>query len=92
MTSSSFFVENQLAECDAPGEWFYRSSDRSLFFFPNSTQQGDKATVAGELIGGTIDSLVSVMGTQAEPVVGVSLRGLTFAHTGQTFLKRYMVP
>ena len=112
----SFFVENQLAELDAPAEWFYRASDRTLFFFPNSSipiasssssssssssasseeeeEQGEEEEQEeeNELIGGTLDSLISVTGTKSQPVVGLTFRGLTFSHTGVTFLKPYFIP
>ena len=37
-------------------------------------------------------SLVRIIGTQNYPVTNVTVRGITFQHSTQTFLEPYMVP
>ncbi len=80
-----WYVENIFEELDVSGEWFLDETNMRLFYFPS----GDPPS---EIIVPILDNLVTVAGTQRDPVVGISILGLSFAHTTSTFLKGYQVP
>jgi hypothetical protein len=47
---------------------------------------------AVEMVAPLLDSLIQLEGTQAEPVRDVTLSGLVFVHTAETYMKPYGVP
>ena len=96
-----FAVENLLEEIDTPGEWYHATTARKLYYWPNTTSpfRGGKLQVT---VGG-LEVVVALQGTgspqvQAEkgagvPVENITLEGLEFAHSGQSYLTRpYEVP
>lgn len=96
------YVENILEELDQPGEWFLDTHAGLLYMWPNSTAAAAAAAAGGTgaeagtaaarpLVAGVHKSVVRLAGSQAAPVVGVSLLGLTFSHTGSTFMEEYEV-
>jgi len=76
-----FFVENVLEELDAANEFYFDSEHSLLYFYPNSTAKPDSTVVVPML-----DVLISITGTQEEPVSGVTLSGLEFTATRPTYL------
>ena len=96
-TTAHRYVENILEELDQPGEWFLDTHAGLLYMWPNSTAAGGTAAQAGAapalppLVAGVHRGIVRLAGSQAAPVVGVSLLGLTFSHTGSTFMEAYEV-
>jgi hypothetical protein len=84
-TGDYMYVENVREELDAPGEWWVDVSARTLFYVANGTG----APSPDGWIAGQTDNVLTLAGTPAAPVVGVSLSGLTFAFTEPTFLKPF---
>ena len=84
----ALFVENILEELDAPGEWFWDAAAGDLYLWPNGTAPGEPPPRDGGVSAGALESLLSLTGTPAAPVTGVTLRGLTFTGTQPTFLAR----
>ena len=86
-------VENVLEELSAPGEWFFNESSRILYLIPEAGgapgPPGDLSLVA---LGPSSATLLSVLGSQAAPVVNVSLRGLGFTDAAITYLEPHGVP
>ncbi|NUQ64690.1 MAG: right-handed parallel beta-helix repeat-containing protein [Pirellulales bacterium] len=66
MIGDRYFVQNLLAELDAPGEWYLDCDQARLYFWPPADLS------SGEVSVPVTDSLVSVDGA-----AGVTLRGLT---------------
>ncbi len=78
------FVENILEELDAPGEWFLDRDRRVLSLIPPADADLNRAV----LVASGIERLVEVIGdSPQDPVEGVTLSGLTFAHTARTFMQ-----
>jgi hypothetical protein len=86
-SSPWFYVENVLAECDTPGEWFYQQSTNRLFLIPNTSQPlGDSVRLNVTVAG--IEQLVHVDGASH-----VSLVGLRIRHAGVSMLAhKYEIP
>ncbi len=85
---SRFFVENVLEELDAPGEWYLDASGCVLYFMPPPGLDLRGAVVEVPVL----ESAVRIVGSQARPVVHVTLDGFRIAHTTSTFLDVYEVP
>eukprot|EP01052_Picozoa_sp_SAG31_P060779 SAG31_NODE_19920_length_588_cov_1.063395_1_plen_160_part_01 len=94
-----FAVENVLEEIDMPGEWYHSKSAQKLYYWPNTTSpfNGGKLQVT---VGG-LEVVVALQGTGSqgqaaaggEHVENITLEGLEFAHSGQSYLtKPYEVP
>ena len=80
-----WYVENIFEELDSPGEWFLDYDTYKLYLYPNST-------LPTEVIGTNLNVLISVKGSQSNPVQNVTINDVTFAHTATTFLSDYEVP
>lgn len=87
-TGGEWYVDNILEELDTPGEWFLDPHTRQLYYYPNNTQQLESS----QFVAGMLATILTLQGTPRDPVVGVELLGLTFAHTRATFMERYEVP
>jgi hypothetical protein len=92
---AELYVEGIGEEVDAPGEWYVDagngSSNATLYFFFNYTG-GPPAGGAQPFIATQLDTVVALSASPDAPVVGVTLSGLTFAHTAPTFLRPFTVP
>ena len=76
------FVENILEELDAPGEWFHNAKTDTLYFYP--PKDVDLKTAKVESV--RLRHLIEFSGTKERSVKSVSLRGMTFAAAGRTFM------
>ncbi len=82
----AFYVSNIFEELDSPNEWFLDKKTRTLYFMPNDTMP--KVFVASQ-----IPCLVSISGSSIEnSVSNVSIQGLIFTETSNTYMRDYMVP
>jgi hypothetical protein len=99
VASNYFFAENVLEELDQVSEWYVDRHARKIYFWPSSPDEllldptaptdGDGAT----LVVSQLQTAVRVAGTAAAPASGISLSGLTFAHTTTMFVaEQYSVP
>ena len=80
-----WYVENIFEELDSPGEWFLDYNTHKLYLYPNST-------LPTEVIGTYLNVLISIKGSQTNPVQNITISDVTFAHTATTFLSDYEVP
>ena len=85
----ALYVEGVRELLDAVGEWHVDATTRTLTiaFNGSDTHDGSETLVAAQLA-----ELVRVTGSRAAPVVGITLSGLTFAHTLTDFFLPYTVP
>ncbi|MGK0480654.1 MAG: hypothetical protein ACJAQ3_000619 [Planctomycetota bacterium] len=78
------FVENIFEELDAPGEWFLDRGARRLYVHPPAGTNFDSA----QWTASAIERVIEVVGASlAQPLEGVRLEGLQFAHTARTLMK-----
>lgn len=76
-------VENVFEELDAPGEWFYKKDQKTLYYYP---QPGvDLASATIEIV--RLKHLIEFRGTKEKPVRHIRLEGLVFCHTARTFME-----
>ena len=80
-----WYVENIFEELDSPGEWFLDYDTHKLYLYPNST-------LPTEVVGTNLNVLISIKGSQTNPVQNIRVSDITFAHTATTFLSDYEVP
>jgi hypothetical protein len=78
-----WFVENVLEECDSPGEFFYDSANKSLYFTFNATE---KPTGNEDFSLTRTKVIFNVTGTMAKPVRDVTIRGLVIRDAAYTYL------
>lgn len=74
---SQFYLEDDLAFMDVPGEYFYDISQRKLHYVPLEGQ--DVGLVRAVLP--FVENLLVVKGDEKSHVRNVAVRGVTFAHT-----------
>jgi hypothetical protein len=82
------FVENVFEELDAPKEWFFERTTRTLYFRPPAAT--DPNTMEFEVVA--LKNLIEVRGTREQPVRHVTLRGITFRRAGYTFMQTDDIP
>jgi hypothetical protein len=82
------YYENLRSELDWAGEWFLDAPAATLYYVANGTD----APPASGWIASQLDNVVSVLGDEGVPVVGVELAGLAFMHTATTFMADFQVP
>ncbi|CAF1053644.1 unnamed protein product [Adineta ricciae] len=81
-----FYVANIFEELDSPNEWFLDKDSRTLYFMPNGT-------MPNVFVASQISCLISLRGNSIqEPVNNISIRGLIFTETSNTYLRDYIVP
>lgn len=83
-----FYIENIPELLDSVGEWYFNEDSRTLSIaFNGSAADGNETLVAAQQ-----HELLRVTGSSAAPVSGVSLQGLTFAHTLTDYMLPFTVP
>ncbi|KAK8801174.1 hypothetical protein WA158_001944 [Blastocystis sp. Blastoise] len=82
-----FFIENVFEELDSPNEWFFDTTTKQLYFYPNGTiDQYQSIQIP------TTKRLIEIRGTGHYPVKNISIRGITFKNTDTTYMDVYEVP
>lgn len=76
-------VENIREELDAPGEWYYDSTENKLYYMPIPDTDMKHAKV--EIV--RLAHLMELNGTLERPVSSICLEGLVFRHTRRTFME-----
>ena len=79
---AEWYIENVLEELDYPTEFFYSQASQELYYVTNTTlppASGDVFEVP------QLKTLVSVIGTQAAPVLNVTFTGITFQGSAYTY-------
>lgn len=78
-------VENIFEELDAPGEWFYDSSESTLYYYPLPGEDIHTAKLEVPVL----KRLVEFRGSEGEPVRNITIKGLEFCHATRTFMEKY---
>lgn len=85
---SRFFIENVFEELDAPGEWYLDSDHGVLYSIPPEQVNLEKELVEAPIL----ETVISVQGTQRQPVEYINFIGFRIAHTASTYLNTYATP
>jgi hypothetical protein len=80
------YIENAKGLLDSPREWWLDAESNTLFLMANGTA----APAATGWVASHLETVLHVTGTQAAPVVGHQLVGVSVTHTAPVFLKTYM--
>ena len=72
--ASNYYLENIKELLDDTHEFYYDAPSHTLFFQPNSTASPPSADM--RFFAPILQTLISTNGTQTDPVVGISIRGL----------------
>ena len=76
-------IENVFEELDEPGEWFYHSSEKKIYYYPEAGEDIAKARVESV----RLTELVRFEGRREATVSQVSFDGLVFRHAARTFME-----
>ena len=82
--AGEWFIEGLMAELDAPNEYFYNASTGLLYLYWNGTAVSPGPP--SEVIVPKLANFIEVRGTQAYPVVNVTIQGLNITQSRPTFL------
>jgi hypothetical protein len=77
---SAFYLTNALALLDEPGEWYFDSRLRKIYYMP----QPDEDMRTAEVIVPYLETLVQVEGTIDRPVRHIHFRNIGFQHANWT--------
>jgi hypothetical protein len=83
--SSPFYVENVFEELDQPGEWFFDSTTKKLYYYPLPGED----LLAAHLEVPILKDLVQLRGKPNSPIRFIRFVGLKFTHAKTTFLDSY---
>lgn len=78
-------VENIFEELDAPGEWFYDSSESILYYYPLPDE--DINNIEFEVP--QLKHLIEFRGTEQNPVKNITIKGIEFTQATRTFMEEY---
>lgn len=70
-------------------EYFYNESTQLLYFYYNGTTAPPSGLEIEVVVN---DTLVSLIGTSSDPVVGNTFQGITFRDAAHTYLEPHGVP
>jgi hypothetical protein len=76
------FVENIFEELDAPNEWFYNSDEGFLYLYPPKDVNMKTALFEKS----QLNEIITIKGTEQQPVQDVSIAGIYFSETNRTFM------
>jgi len=83
------YIENVFEELDSPNEWFFDTATNLLYLWYNSTGAPNPKDL---YVATNLKVLFNISGTQAAPVVGVTLAGLGIRDSAYTYLDPHGMP
>jgi len=84
-----WYIENILAELDAPNEYFYDEDTQLLYYFYNGTGSPPSSL---QFEASHLKTLIKAVGTQSLPIENLSIQGINFVDAAHTFLEPHGVP
>lgn len=78
LPSDPFYFENAIELLDQPGEWYFDSRQRLIYWWPQHPEATEDAWIA------STEVLLAIDGTLDRPVRNVSVEGLAFRHAAYT--------
>ncbi|MGC4102843.1 L-rhamnose mutarotase [Ferruginibacter sp.] len=76
--NSAFYLTNDIAFLDEPGEWYLDMDAHKIYYWPRSNEDLSTANVVAPLL----ETLVQVQGSADAPVSNISFNGIAFMYTG----------
>jgi hypothetical protein len=78
-------------ELDIGSEWFFERTERKLYLFWNGTA-GTPPPPSIQFVATHLKRLITIIGTKATPVQGVTIRGIGIRDAAATFMDPWGVP
>lgn len=78
--NSAFYLTNAGELMDTPGEWFYDTDKKLIYYYPHPNETLGKT----EMIASALENLIVIAGTSENPVQNIRFENLQFAHTNWT--------
>lgn len=76
-------IEHVFEELDAPGEWYFNSTEKKIYYYPEANEKIDDLKVEAVRLA----ELFRIEGSRSAAVAHVSFRGLVFRHAARTFME-----
>lgn len=77
---SAMVVENVKEELDSPGEWFYDSREKALYWYAPENIQPNDALISVS----SSQELLCIQGTKDNPAEGITIEQIAFTNTSRT--------
>jgi len=91
--TGDLYIENVLAELDAPSEWFVDSNERTLYYKPSNASSSASSFSSSSIIEVPLmPRVVQYRGTAAAPARDISLVGVNISRSSPTYLMDYENP
>ena len=81
----SMYVHNILEELDDANEFYVEPTTRTIYFMSNGT-------MPTRFVASQVPCIISAQGSRQAPVTAVTIRGISFVHTSNSFLRTYEAP
>jgi hypothetical protein len=85
------YIEGVFEELDFPSEWFFDPAAATLYLWHNATS-GTPPPLDLVMTSSAFKHIFNITGTQATPVVGVTIQGLGFRDTAYTYMDPHSIP
>lgn len=91
LLAGKWMIENVREALDAPNEWFFNTSTRELFLWPNGTAN---ATSPPSLsyVAVRLQTLISINATKDAPARDITIQGLSFRDAADVTMEPWGVP
>lgn len=76
-------IENVFEELDVPQEWYFDKTEKTLYYYPESSTDLKKAAI--EVV--RLKQLIVFDGTKENPVQFIQFKGLVFRHAARSFME-----
>lgn len=77
------YVENVFEELDTALEWYLDKHTATLYYLPEAGKDPNKQTFEVPIL----ENIITIMGTEANPVHDIKIQGIRYIHTAPTFMK-----
>lgn len=85
LSKDNRMVENIFEELDAPGEWFYDTTEAVLYYYPSPNEDVNKSIFEVA----QLKHLIEFRGTEQNPVRNITIKNIEFTQTARTFMEKY---
>eukprot|EP00475_Leptophrys_vorax_P015850 TRINITY_DN2221_c0_g1_i2.p1 TRINITY_DN2221_c0_g1~~TRINITY_DN2221_c0_g1_i2.p1 ORF type:complete len:721 (-),score=206.27 TRINITY_DN2221_c0_g1_i2:490-2652(-) len=90
LRGDQWLMDNLLSELDSVNEWYFDNETQELWLYSNSTV--DAPPSDDYFVVPVLKHLIQIQGTSKEPVVSVSVVGVSFRDAAYTYMDPHGVP
>jgi hypothetical protein len=83
------YVEGIKEELTAPTEWVHSLTDQKVYLIPNGTIEGSSLNESSTIVVAQLERIIAVVGTQEQPVRGVTVSGFKLRHSASHYTGPY---